>query len=214
MITNHAFFEDEFYTLRRLSTDKRVYKEYELAWKHIQSVRPPSTRTIFLPSQNSSLTKNSTFDIIDKNNKNSTWPCVVRFPEQLLGVGEIYVVAVSSNRIIVDYDDYGIVEIIRIEFPVVISPQMLAEDDIFPFFSTVDEFRELEEAGDWHRHMVIERDSASKEGLTSNKSRCLPMLHLNLLPSAPRTYNTVFYDAGAAQIYAEAVTELYKKGRH
>ena len=211
MIIDHAFFEDEYHTLRKLSTDERVYREYELTWQHIQSVRPIDTKTILLPNKNKTLTNASSFDIIDKNNKNSTWPCVVKYPEQLLGVDEIYVVTVSSTRMMVDHDDYGRVEVIRIEFPVVISPAMITNDEVFPFFTTVEEYRDLETRVDWHRHMVIERALATREDLQANKGRCIPMIHLNLLPSSPRTYNTVFYDEGVANFFADSVRELYKK---
>jgi hypothetical protein len=209
MIIDYTFFEDEYYTLRKLSTDVSIYREYSLTWKHINSIQPKKNHVFFSQLKNNSLTNSWHFDIIEQNN-NLEWPCIIKYPEQILGVDEIYIVSISSNKVLVDYEEYGNIEVVRIENPVVISPDMIAKDGIFPYFTTIDEYREMESSESWHQHMLISKDSATKQSLTRHHGRCIPFLHLNLLPSSPRTYNAVFYNEDVANLYAETIRELYR----
>lgn len=203
MITDLNYFDEEFFVFRKLATDAKIYHEYEKTWEHLNCVPMFDQVALVFPG---TLTGKPRLEVIKEKYNNSIILDLIKFPEQLLGVNVVYVVETTDTGFFTNNDTRLNVRIITIADPIIISKGNFLTHESMMEESTL---KLIETDVSYNKYVLTSTDYKDRIYMDPSVIM-LSIYNLNIVPSAQRTYNAVFYERDSAETYACSLERAFR----
>jgi len=202
-IPDEYYFTDEYLTYRTLKTKAENWQGYEGNKTKLKTIEPYTDFSYLIVDNNKKHIETRSF------NPGSNWPCLVRFPEQILYLPANRLFLVETD---LDYFQQFFVKGItpnldifvkEISYPRVIYGQPSSYEET-PYYLSHSELENLENMPLQKNYSLIDHNFSDKF--------IIPLTSCNLLPrSNTACYSACFYDRHVAEVYAKSVCDYIQR---